>query len=83
MDMTHLYKGTRVYSDRESPDMCKPTLELDAVGHGREGEDASTRREEVACVVISVEADEVRVEHTEKNLAANRQDPVCKSSTGA
>ena len=52
--------------------MCKPTLELDAVGHGRKGEDASAGRKEVTCVVVSVEADKVRVEHTEKNFAANR-----------
>jgi hypothetical protein len=75
--MTHLYEGRRVDSDREGPDMCKPTLELDAVGHGREGEYAGAGREEMTCVVISVEADEVRIEHTEKNLAAHRQDPAC------
>ena len=75
VDMTHLYKGARVDSDREGPDMGKPTLELDAVGHGREGEDASAGREEVTCVVISVEANEVRVEHAEKNLTTNRQYP--------
>ena len=75
MDMTHLYKGARINSDREGPNVCKPTLELDSVGHGREGEDASAGREEVTCVVISVEANEVRIEHAEKDLAANRQDP--------
>ncbi len=75
--MTHLYKRARVNSDREGPDVCKPTLELDAVGHGRKGEDAGAGREEVTCIVIGVEANEVRIEHTEKNFAANRQDPEC------
>jgi hypothetical protein len=69
---THLYEGARVNSDREGPYMCKPTLELDAVGHGRKGEDASTGRKEVTCVVVRVEADEVRVEDTEKNFSAHR-----------
>ena len=59
--------------------MCKPALELDAVGHGREGKYASAGRKEVTCVVISVEADEIRIEHTEKNLAAHWQDPGCNS----
>lgn len=70
--LTYLYEGARINSDREGPDMCKPTFELDAVRHGWEGEDASTGREEMTCVVISVEANEVRVEHTEENFAANR-----------
>ena len=88
IDSTHLYEGARVDSDREGPDVCKPALELDAVGHGRKGEYASAGREEVTCVVISVEADEIRIEHTEKNLAAHRQDPGCNNkrrvpSTGA
>jgi hypothetical protein len=65
--------------------MRKPTVELDAVGHGGKEEDADTGRKEVTCVVISVEANEVGVEHAEKNFAANRWDPECGCvpSTGA
>lgn len=80
--MTHLCEGRRVDTDREGPDVCKPTLELDAVGHGREGKYASAGRKEVTCVVISVEANEVRIEHAEKNLAAHRQDPGCDKRRG-
>ena len=55
--------------------MRKPAFKLDAIRHGGKRENASARREEVTRVIIGMEADEVRVEHAEKDFAADRQDP--------
>ena len=53
----HPYKRSRVNSNRESSDVGKPTLELDAIGHGRKGENAGAGREEVTCIIVGVEAE--------------------------
>ena len=53
----HPYKRSRVNSNRESSNVGKPTLELDAIGHGRKGENAGAGREEVACIIVGVEAE--------------------------
>ena len=55
--------------------MNEAALELDAVRHRREPEDARARGEEVPRVVVRVEADEVRVEDAEQDFAADRENP--------
>jgi len=58
----------------------KPTLELDAIRHRRKRENAGTGREEVSGLIIGVEAEQIRIEHTEKNFSTNGQDPESKMS---
>jgi hypothetical protein len=55
--------------------MRESAFKLDAVWHGGKRKDASARREKVARVIIGVEADEVRVEHAEKDFATDGQYP--------
>lgn len=54
---THPYKRTRVNSNRESSNMGKPTLKLDAIGHGRKRENAGAGREEVTGIIVGVETE--------------------------
>jgi hypothetical protein len=63
-----------VDADGEGADVRESPFELDAVGHRRQAEDARARGEEVPRVVVRVEADQVRVEDAEQDLAADRED---------
>lgn len=66
-----LVELARLDTDRERADRGVAADELDAVRGALEAEKARARRDEVAGVVVGVEADEVAVEDTEEDLAAD------------
>lgn len=66
----------RVDAYREGADGDELPLELDAVGGGVGLEDARAGAEEVAGVVVGVEADEVAVQEALQELLPDRQNPV-------
>lgn len=51
--------------------MSVVSFQLDSVGHGRETEDSSTRREEMTSVVVGVESDEIAVEDSKEDLSSD------------
>jgi hypothetical protein len=60
----HLDEGVRLDANGKGPHVYEPPLELDAVRHSGQTEDAGARREEVSGVVVRVEPDEIAVQDT-------------------
>lgn len=56
---THLRERCWVDTDRECADMCKAALELNAIGHGRQAENAGARRQEMPRIIVRMEAQEI------------------------
>jgi hypothetical protein len=52
---------------------------LDGVGHGRKIQDAITRREEMAGVIVGMKANVITRQHPLQNLTPNRQNPTMSS----
>lgn len=64
-----------VDADREGADLDPAVLELDAVGLSLEAKDTRTCTQEVAGVVVCVEADQIALEDTEEDLTSDWEDP--------
>jgi hypothetical protein len=62
----------RLDTDGVSPDLGVSAFKLDSVGHGLEAEDAGARGEEVAGVVVCVEAARVRGGDTPEGKSTTR-----------
>ena len=45
-------------------------------------EDAGTGAQKMSCIIVGVEADEIRVENAEEDLTSDRKDPIKLSVTG-
>jgi len=73
---THINETRRLNADGEGTNVRKSSLKLHPVGHCREVQDTGARREEVASIVVSVEAYEIAVQNAEKDLSAHWQDPI-------
>lgn len=54
--------------------MYRPAFILDPIRERRETKDTRARREEMACVVVCVEAEEIGVEDSQKNLSSDWED---------
>ena len=65
-----------VDTDREGPDVAVFSIELNTVGHGGKREDAGAGREEVASIIVGVEADEVAVKNTQQDFTTDWEDTV-------
>lgn len=69
-------EGGDVDTDREGTDVDEPALVLDTVGQSVDVQDSLDGGQEVARVVVSVEAEEVAAQHTSQDLLSDRQDSV-------
>ena len=65
-----------VDTNREGPDVAVFSIELNTVGHSGKREDAGAGREEVASIIVGVEADEVAVKNTQQDFTTNWEDTV-------
>lgn len=69
-------------ADGEGADVAVLAIELDTVGHRGEREDTRAGGEEVAGIVVGVEADEVTVENTQQNFTSDWEDAVVYHYSG-
>ena len=56
--------------------MSETALKLDSVGHRRQRENTRTRREEMPCIVVCVEANKIAIQATKKDFAADWENSV-------
>jgi hypothetical protein len=71
-----------VDTDREGPNVAVLPIELNTVRHSGKREDARARGEEVAGIVVSVEADEVAVKNTQEDFTTDWEDTIIYSGYG-
>lgn len=65
-----------VDTDGKGADVAVLAIELNTVGHGGKREDTGARGEEVAGIIVGVEADEVTVKNTQEDFTTDWEDTV-------
>lgn len=70
----YLNERLRLDTNREGADVSQAAFEFHTIRHSGKTEDACARGEEMAGVVIGVEPNEIAVEDTEENFAADGKD---------
>jgi hypothetical protein len=68
----YLGEFLRIDTDGDGPDVDDSAFVFDGVGHGRKIQDAITRREEMAGVIVCMETNVITRQHSLQNLTPNR-----------